>query len=120
MYYDKTPPVTGINFKTPQFFNRDTLFVNKNTEIGFFSRDTESGVEKTEYKVDNGEFTAYSNKFTVEQEGFHTIEFKSTDKVNNVEMIKKSQLLFLFVICYYCMVYRKNILYPLPIINLAI
>ncbi|HAN77220.1 MAG TPA: hypothetical protein DCQ31_05315 [Bacteroidales bacterium] len=93
VYMDKVPPVTGINYKTPQFFNRDTLFINRNTEIGFFSRDTESGVLKTEYKVDNGEFLAYTDKFKIDMEGFHTIEFKSTDKVNNVENIKKSQVL---------------------------
>ncbi|MFQ5335520.1 MAG: hypothetical protein ACE5DN_05540, partial [Flavobacteriales bacterium] len=30
-------------------------------------------------------------KFTIPQEGFHKITFKSTDKVNNVEQIKESQ-----------------------------
>ena len=91
LYLDAVLPVTGITYKTPQFFNRDTLFINKDTGIKLFASDHESGVLKTEYSIDNQDSFKEFAEFTIPADGFHTIYFKTTDRVNNVEEIKKSE-----------------------------
>ena len=93
VYMDNTPPITAINFKVPQFFNRDTLFITKHTKIQLFAKDYQSGVQKTEYKIDNGQWQTYTAPFTIADEGYHTITFRSIDRVNNVEQQKKSSCL---------------------------
>jgi len=93
LYLDAVLPVTGIDYKVPQFFNRDTLFINKNTKIQLFATDKESGVLKIEYSIDNKDNFKEFSTFTIPEDGFHTIYFKSTDKVNNVEEIKESSCL---------------------------
>jgi len=90
VYMDNRAPETGIIYGSPQFFNRDTLFINSKTDISLRARDGESGVTKTEYAVDGGGMQAYS-KFNISNQGFHTITFQSTDCVNNVEEVKTSK-----------------------------
>ncbi len=93
VYMDNTPPITAINYKVPQFFNRDTLFITKNTKIQLFAKDYQSGLQKIEYKIDNGKWQTYTGEFTIPQQGYHIISFRSIDKVNNVEQTKKSSCL---------------------------
>ncbi len=90
VYMDNKMPSTGIKYGSPQFFDRDTLFINKDTKITLFSSDAHSGVQKTEYAVDGGAMQAYS-QFTIPGEGNHNIKFNSTDNVNNVEQVKESR-----------------------------
>jgi len=51
-----------------------------------------AGVQKIEVKIDNGEYHEYyGNKtgmFSIEKEGPHTIVFRATDRLNNVEQPK--------------------------------
>lgn len=89
VYMDNRAPETGIDYGKPQFFDRDTLFINKTTSISLFSTDYQSGVARVEYAVDDGGFRQYQ-KFTVDPEGYHKITFKATDRVNNTEQIKES------------------------------
>ena len=91
VYVDNVAPQTGIKYGNPQFFSRDTLFINKNTKISLFAHDYESGVKQIQYNVDGGGFQDYS-QFTVPNEGYHTITFKTTDNVNNVEEVKTSNV----------------------------
>ncbi len=93
VYMDNTNPTTGINYKYPQFFNRDTLFITSKTKIQLFAHDYQSGLQKIEYAIDNGDFKEYTGEFTIPTEGYHTIKFRSIDKVNNVETTKKSSCL---------------------------
>lgn len=91
VYMDNKSPMTGIRYGNPQFFSRDTLFINKETAVSLFANDYESGVQKTEYKVDGGAYTDYS-KFNIPNDGYHTVSFKTTDRVNNVEVEKTSNV----------------------------
>jgi len=88
---DNEAPITGIDFKGPTFFNRDTMFINKTTSIKLPTSDNASGLLKTEYSVDNKPWQE-GTSFLIEADGFHEISFSSTDKVNNKEDIKKSEL----------------------------
>jgi hypothetical protein len=91
LYMDNTAPSTGINYGTPQFFDRDTLFINKDTEISLRKSDAHSGLQKTEYRVDGGVLKNYE-AFTIPNEGNRVIGFFSTDRVNNKEAQKESKV----------------------------
>jgi hypothetical protein len=91
LYMDNTAPSTGINYGSPQFFDRDTLFINKDTKVSLRKSDAHSGLQKTEYKVDGGAFKNYE-VFTIPNEGNRVIAFFSTDRVNNKEAQKESKV----------------------------
>jgi len=92
IYMDNRAPTTGINYGNPKFFDRDTLFINSKTNISLSPRDNASGIQKTEYALDGGSYTSYSSAFQISNEGYHTIKFKATDKVNNEEQEKESNV----------------------------
>lgn len=89
VFMDVDAPETGIVYANPQFMDRDTLFITSKSQISLRMRDDASGVQKTEYQIDGAGFKPYS-AFTLPSEGFHTIDFKSTDNVNNKEDQKSS------------------------------
>ena len=89
---DNQPPTTWIKYGTPQFFDRDTLFISDKTKISLFSKDAFSGVKKIEYKIKNNPFTEYQKTFTIGQYGYSVISFQATDNVNNVEKTKSSSV----------------------------
>jgi Domain of Unknown Function (DUF1080)/PKD domain/Beta xylosidase C-terminal Concanavalin A-like domain len=49
----------------------------------------QSGVEKTEYRVDGGEFKRYTAPFRVSEEGGHAVQFRSSDFADNVEAVQE-------------------------------
>ncbi|MBT3422732.1 MAG: hypothetical protein HOA61_10140 [Bacteroidetes bacterium] len=87
---DNTKPSTYISYGKPQFFTRDTLFINKTTPVTLTPRDYGSGILKTEYSVNDASTQTYSSAYQIPEEGYKTIKFYSTDKVNNVEDAKTS------------------------------
>lgn len=91
VYMDNEAPISRIEYTGPQFFARDTLFINKETEIKLISEDKASGVESIQYRVSNGSYKT-GDQFKVESGGFHTIGFRATDKVKNQEQEKQSEI----------------------------
>ena len=89
VFMDADAPETGIIYANPQFMDRDTLFITSKSNISLKMRDDASGVQKTEDHVDGKGYKAYS-QFTIPDEGYHTINFKSVDNVNNKENEKTS------------------------------
>ena len=89
-YMDNKTPNTTIDYGTPQFFTRDTLFINQTTPITIIPRDKHSGVQSTTTTV-NGEVQA-GNEFTIPTEGHKEIVFSSVDMVNNQEENKTSRV----------------------------
>ena len=47
-----------------------------------------SGVDKTEYRVNGGDWNDYSAPIRREQPGMYVVEFRSTDRTGNVEATK--------------------------------
>lgn len=90
IYMDNRKPATSIRYGKPQFFDRDTLFINKNTNVYLNPRDAHSGVQVTSYTIDGGGENTYNSAFNIPQEGYHTIKFRSVDNVNNKESFKES------------------------------
>jgi hypothetical protein len=91
VYMDNEEPITGIDFKGPQFFNRDTMFINSKTELLLKAEDNASGIKETSYSIDNGE-SNIGTTFSIKDDGFHTISFETTDNVNNKETTKESEV----------------------------
>ncbi|WP_214105414.1 glycosyl hydrolase family 95 catalytic domain-containing protein [Acrocarpospora catenulata] len=50
--------------------------------------DATSGLERTEYSVDGGDWTAYTAPVTVTGDGEHQVRYRSADKAGNVEEAK--------------------------------
>ncbi|NQY10862.1 MAG: hypothetical protein HRT71_15295 [Flavobacteriales bacterium] len=91
IYMDNRTPQTEIDYANPQFFARDTLFICNRTKVKLIPRDAESGVKNSEYNIDGGSFQEYG-VFTVKDEGYHTINFRAIDNVNNQEQQKSSNV----------------------------
>ena len=92
IYMDDRAPTTGISYSKSQFFTRDTLFISSKTNVILKSIDNASGVDRIEYSIGDGSMTTYSSSFNVSNDGHQTIKFKATDRVNNVEQEKESEV----------------------------
>jgi len=85
IHIDKTPPVSTIDIGTPILVPaKGTFIVNDSTFFTISATDTKSGVDFSEYRIDNNEWITYE-PFTIQQGGKHLIEYRSTDKAGNTE-----------------------------------
>ncbi|WP_143230810.1 OmpL47-type beta-barrel domain-containing protein [Actinosynnema sp. ALI-1.44] len=78
---DKTPPtvshaITGDKDPQGNYITKATVAVT--------ATDTESGVKSTEYKLDSGNWTAYTAPVVVSTEGMHMLHYRAIDNANNV------------------------------------
>ncbi|REJ06520.1 S-layer homology domain-containing protein [Halobacillus trueperi] len=78
---DKTSPVTTTS-EIPSGWG------NEEIELSLTSRDESSGVSSIEYRMNEGEWTAYDTPITIDEEGKHVIEYRSTDQAGNQEEIQ--------------------------------
>lgn len=84
----KKPPVSGINFGDPYIMSLDgTVTVAKATVFAIKAVGGVSGVARSEYRLDGGQWKAYE-PFTIAAEGAHLIEYRSIDNGGNVEQIR--------------------------------
>jgi hypothetical protein len=86
---DKTAPASKIYFSGLQYKNHDTLFITKDTKIGFNSYDALAGFKQLDYSLDAAN-AVYSAPFGVDKEGYHSIGFYSIDNVSNKEASNKA------------------------------
>ncbi|OGS45247.1 MAG: hypothetical protein A2539_10255 [Elusimicrobia bacterium RIFOXYD2_FULL_34_15] len=90
-YVDTTPPVTTIS--------TTETYITPDTPISFIATDPStssgqvpvvaSGINKTEYSIDNGNFNIYITSFTLSV-GTHTVTYRSIDNVSNTETLKST------------------------------
>lgn len=89
---DKTPPVTTLTAGSPQIRSASgSLVVSESTFFSLAASDSQSGVIKIEYSVDGGGWLPYT-PFTLQLEGVHHIEYRSTDNSGNQEVPKKLEV----------------------------
>ncbi|GAA1002663.1 hypothetical protein Aple_001190 [Acrocarpospora pleiomorpha] len=74
---DATAPVTTA--ETP---------AGNGVQVVLAATDATSGVAGTEYSLDGGAWTPYTETVTISGEGEHELRYRSTDKAGNVEEIK--------------------------------
>lgn len=88
---DNTPPESAITVGSPQYFSNGNLYISGSTTLTLSATDDASGVKGSEYRLDDGAFTGYAVPFSLAalSDGSHTIDYRSTDNVGNVETDKK-------------------------------
>jgi hypothetical protein len=77
---DTTPPQVSASVSGDQ--DEDGDYVGAAT-VAVSASDAESGVDKVEYALDSGAFTAYTAPVSVNQPGAHTVRYRATDKAGN-------------------------------------
>src|SRR5574341_267152 len=88
---DNTAPVSTITVGSPQYQSDGKLYVSGSTGITMTASDALSGVKKTEFSMDGGEWNVYTAAFTLVSyaDGAHTIRYRFIDNVNNPEDAKE-------------------------------
>jgi hypothetical protein len=81
---DTTPPqvsasVSGTKDASGNYVGSATVTIS--------ASDTESGVAKVEYSLDEATFAAYSGPLSVNQPGQHTVQYRATDKAGNTSAV---------------------------------
>jgi len=86
---DVTPPVTSVNFGTPNYPTPAKTYVAPTSQVVFSAVDETggSGVDFMEYNIDStGWQPAYPYDFDApDEEGDHQIEYRSRDRAGNLE-----------------------------------
>jgi hypothetical protein len=83
---DTTPPVTTCTLEGTLVGDIYTSDVT----VSLSATDAQSGVNYTQYKLDDGAWTAYTGSFAVTTDGSHTVRFYSVDNAGNQETEKTS------------------------------
>ncbi|MEV0826766.1 ThuA domain-containing protein [Nonomuraea rubra] len=84
---DKTAPVTTAT-TDPGLPPGGTFTGPVSVTLAAADEDGGSGVDKTEYQLDGGDWTAYTEPVTVTGDGQHELKYRSADKAGNVEETK--------------------------------
>ncbi|WP_211591460.1 OmpL47-type beta-barrel domain-containing protein [Microbispora sp. H10836] len=77
---DTTPPTVSASVSGTK--DADGNYVSSAT-VTITAADTESGVDKVEYSLDDGAFQAYTAPVSVNQLGKHTVRYRAADKAGN-------------------------------------
>jgi hypothetical protein len=84
-FVDSEAPVTTAVYDGPVVTAGGKVFVSPQTAISLSTSDAGSGVSKTEYKLDNQAYKAYTEPLKLTTAGQHTILYRSSDKLGNSE-----------------------------------
>lgn len=77
---DTTPPSVSALVSGTQDANWNYL---DSATLSIDALDTDSGVASVEYKLDGGDWTAYTEPVTVDTAGRHTVGYRATDNAGN-------------------------------------
>jgi len=86
---DRTAPTTELKIISPATTTNGSF--REDVEVVFEATDTDSGLLKTEYSLDNGNkyFTA-TGTIVISQDGENVIFYRSLDKAGNIEIAKQT------------------------------
>ncbi|NOU88344.1 hypothetical protein GC102_21650 [Paenibacillus sp. LMG 31460] len=88
---DKTPPLS-IASVSPAEPNGSNGWYTSDVTVSLSVNDNLSGVAKTEYQVNDGEWMTYSGTIPAFGEGIYKVGYRSTDQAGNVELTKTIEL----------------------------
>ncbi|MBI2345353.1 MAG: hypothetical protein HYV03_00355 [Deltaproteobacteria bacterium] len=98
--YDQTPPKTAIKLEPPLVMAEPeellpVYYVTQATGIAFLGHGEREDVAITEYRIDNGAWqtAAAETPVTIAKEGEHLVEYRSTDRLGNVEIVRATKLI---------------------------
>jgi hypothetical protein len=83
---DKTAPVTQVTFSENNLGNHG--WYRGSVHISMSASDNQSGVQITQYMIDNGTAKTYTAPFNYSSNGIHTLTYWSIDKVLNSETVR--------------------------------
>ncbi|MFC5449803.1 glycoside hydrolase family 2 TIM barrel-domain containing protein [Paenibacillus aestuarii] len=87
-YIDSTAPVTIASLE-PLEPNGSNGWYTTDVTITLTASDDLSGVANTQYSIDNGQnWISFINPISITQDGLNTIEYRSKDRVGNIEAAK--------------------------------
>lgn len=93
VFVDKTNPKSALSFSGKQFYNRDTLFITKETKLVINSAELGSGVQKITFSLDGSAKQDYLQPVNIGTDGFHVFEYRAIDNVNNSEEVKSKSFI---------------------------
>ncbi len=82
-YVDLSGPTLGHRFQGANFVSKDTAFITAETKIILAAKDDASGYKRTEYSINNSEIEQYTEAFSINQEGKHSVTYTGYDNVDN-------------------------------------
>lgn len=82
---DTTAPETSATLSGTR--NSNGAYVTS-ARVTVNASDSASGVARVEYSLDGGPYLAYSAPVVVDRLGFHTVEYRATDKAGNTSAAK--------------------------------
>jgi hypothetical protein len=88
---DTTPPVTTISFDPSEPNGNNGWYVS-DVNVTLNATDEESGVNKTYYRLNEGEWKEYINQFIVTSNGVIQVDYYSVDNAGNNESMKTNEL----------------------------
>jgi hypothetical protein len=83
---DKTPPTAPAVNVNPSSWTNGTVTISISP-----GTDNLSGVNRTEYRINEGAWQVYSSSFTVSAEGITTIEARTIDNAGNISSVSSAQ-----------------------------
>lgn len=83
VFVDLTGPSLKNKFKGPNFRKGDTIYISNQTKINLSATDSESGLKKINYILDDAIEKDYAPPLYVTEEGYHKISIVGYDNVNN-------------------------------------
>jgi hypothetical protein len=81
---DQMPPMTTHTFSGD--VGKNGWYLNGNILLNAI--DNTSGVNHIYFKIDNGDWTEYTNPVVLDSDGTHTLEYYSVDNAGNLEAVK--------------------------------
>ncbi|MGH3005210.1 MAG: ThuA domain-containing protein [Gaiellaceae bacterium] len=85
---DVTPPTTTATLNPAEPDGENGWYVSPVTVTLEADDGNGSGVASTEYRLDGGDWTPYTEPFIVSADGEHTVDYRSTDEAGNAEEAK--------------------------------
>lgn len=93
VYVDLLGPKLDFIFEGPKFKKGKNIFINKNTKIKLMATDSESGLKKISYAINDSKTEIdYAKPFEITNEGRITLNYYGYDNVNN-RNVKKTNFI---------------------------
>lgn len=87
-YLDKTPPITTHTVQGDQHAANGTLYVSARTRIELAATDNKIGVDRIEYRINNGAYEKYTLPFpALTDTRTSNIEYRGIDRLKNTSQL---------------------------------
>lgn len=90
---DTSPPETTLTPSDDLVNYMYNLYAPLSFTYSFSAKDSTSGVERIEYRINDGPWIIYIKPFSLSSEGSTTISYKAVDKAGNWEEIKSKTII---------------------------